>query len=569
MKYIKERVMIKTILLAILSLVITAAVVVFADVSSAKKLALDLSMTSLKNSCYQTENSVNSKFQGDWTYENGILKKGGADIGDALYAQYSELTEKTGVTYTFIYGNTRLITTMTDANGKSVAGTTVPQFVSDTVLKGEELTRDNIEIEGKRYYAYYTPVSNSDGSVIGMVFCGVETKTVDGGIRTMLIKAVVIAAIIALICSVIGFVIAELTSIRMHELVEEVAEIATGDLKEEIDPKLLARHDELGSIANSVLKLKNELADVIRATMELSEHLHKSGQELANSANEASEASHQVTAAVDDITKGSVSQAESVQTSAVNTNQMGDDISGITENIHSLNELSVQMKDASDRVMQAMEELLNQNSDVTVAVDSIRDVIQDTAVSVKEISKATEIISDIAGQTNLLSLNASIEAARAGEAGKGFAVVASEISNLAAQSRDASVQIASVSKRLVEDSTSSIETVEELIKEFQAQSNKISETKNDMSVLSESAMRVQQSAGDTGKKAGTMNETKNSLTDIIQDLSAISEENAAATEETNASMEELNVTFSIISESAKDLEDVARQLDEQIGFFTV
>ena len=227
------------------------------------------------------------------------------------------------------------------------------------------------------------------------------------------------------------------------------------------------------------------------------------------------------------------------------------------------------MKDASDRAMIAMEDLLAQNGDVTEAVSSIRGVIENTANSVQEISQMTQIISEIADQTNLLSLNATIEAARAGESGRGFAVVASEISNLATQSQDAVVKIEEVTQKLVEDSISSVQTVDSLVFEFETQSDKIMLTREDMSALSENATRVQSSVSDTGDKADTINVTKESLINIMEDLSAISEENAASTEETNASMEELNSTFQIISQNAVSLQTIAEQLRKQIAFFKV
>ncbi|WP_191894027.1 methyl-accepting chemotaxis protein [Planomonospora parontospora] len=62
--------------------------------------------------------------------------------------------------------------------------------------------------------------------------------------------------------------------------------------------------------------------------------------------------------------------------------------------------------------------------------------------SSKEIQQVVTLISQVAGQTRLLSLNATIEAARAGEAGRGFAVVASEVKQLATQTADATGQIA-------------------------------------------------------------------------------------------------------------------------------
>jgi len=67
--------------------------------------------------------------------------------------------------------------------------------------------------------------------------------------------------------------------------------------------------------------------------------------------------------------------------------------------------------------------------------------VDELGVAATEISKVTEVITEISEQTNLLALNATIEAARAGEAGKGFAVVANEIKELAKQTAEATLDI--------------------------------------------------------------------------------------------------------------------------------
>ena len=105
------------------------------------------------------------------------------------------------------------------------------------------------------------------------------------------------------------------------------------------------------------------------------------------------------------------------------------------------------------------------------------------------------------------------------------------------------------------------------MEKFKAQSEKITEAKQDMNVLSENAAKIQNSTKDTETKTTMMNTAKDNLYSIIEDLSAISEQNAASTQETNASMEELNATFSIIADSAKSLQEIADQLKEEISFF--
>lgn len=570
MKTRKGKLIQKVIFMALGTVFITAVAIAVVSALSSRNMIQRLSEEELRAANYHLVSEVTNEYDGDWSYDGETLKKGPDEVGSALQEQFDALSKNTTIEYTLFYDKTRILTTLTDSKGDRIVGTDASDVVIDTVLnKGDYYYTTNIKIEGKNYYGYYLPLKNDDGSIIGMIFTGRDATGVSREIMSIVVKIIIIAAVMLVLSVVLGMMLSNIISRKMKKLAENVTEIAGGDLTVTVEDELLRRNDEIGVIADAVNTLKEQLSKVIGNTLRLSDSITNSGQDLSMSADGASEASRQVTEAVDDIAKGSVSQAESVENSAANTVEMGEEITNITNNITNLNELSEQMREASDRAMESMENLLSQNENVTKVVNAIRDAIKQTADSVEEISHATEIISDISSQTNLLSLNASIEAARAGEAGRGFAVVASEISNLAAQSSDAASKIAGVSQKLADDSTQSVETVDELIKEFKAQSEKITETKKDMNELSQNAIKVQDSAADTGSKTELVNERKNSLSSIIEDLSSISEENAAATEQTNASMQELNATFTIIAEAAKELQDIAVELKDEISFFHV
>lgn len=570
MKNFREKIIVKVIVLSAIALVLTAVLVGIISIRSSKNMIYKLTKEELMVGAIQLENEMSNEYDGDWSLEGETLYKGGVEVQDELQEQLDILHERTKLDYALFYGDTRRMTTLIDKQGKRMVGTAVTTAnVLDVLDSGNDCYSNNLNIGGKPYYGYYTPLKNPDGSIVGMVFTGRPAADVKDDIGDLVKKIVIAIVIFSAISCAIGFSLAGLVSGKMNLLAEDIKVIAGGDLTRDVEFVLTKRPDEIGAIARAVSELKNKLSEVIGNTKTLADQIKASGYDLSSSASGAAEASSQVVSAVEDITKGSLSQAESVQTSSENTNQIGDDIEGITDNIHTLNELVDSMKDASDRAMIAMEDLLAQNGDVTEAVSSIRGVIENTANSVQEISQMTQIISEIADQTNLLSLNATIEAARAGESGRGFAVVASEISNLATQSQDAVVKIEEVTQKLVEDSISSVQTVDSLVFEFETQSDKIMLTREDMSALSENATRVQSSVSDTGDKADTINVTKESLINIMEDLSAISEENAASTEETNASMEELNSTFQIISQNAVSLQTIAEQLRKQIAFFKV
>ena len=216
-----------------------------------------------------------------------------------------------------------------------------------------------------------------------------------------------------------------------------------------------------------------------------------------------------------------------------------------------------------------MEELSLTTEKTSVAVDEIYKQTEVTNASAKEISKAVELITEIASQTNLLSLNASIEAARAGEAGRGFAVVASEIQKLADQSNQSAVKIQKIIEELSLQSNKTVKFMKEVRTAVTNQENKLGETKE---IFNEVRVGVQSSLVEIESISGKstdLSQRKERMLDIIEGLSAISEENAAGTEETMASTEELTSMMIELASSANKLNEMANTLEEDIKRFKI
>ena len=128
--------------------------------------------------------------------------------------------------------------------------------------------------------------------------------------------------------------------------------------------------------------------------------------------------------------------------------------------MNNLKSVSLGVKDVTDSAGDKLAEVRESNKKVTEVTEQIKTSILETSESADDIRQAADVITDIASQTNLLSLNASIEAARAGEAGRGFAVVASEISQLAEQSNQAAVEIRGIINELIDNSNRSVEDIQ-------------------------------------------------------------------------------------------------------------
>ena len=569
----KSRNMVRSIILLASALALAmAACVGYIGYSHIKKAYFASFQEGLHAAAILLEDELSNQYSGEWSLsEDGQLMKGDVAVHDIYQQQLDSLNEKTGMHYTLFFGDTRYVTSLVDATtGKRMEGTQASEaVVSEVLRRGNEYLATNFEIGGQEWYAYYLPLKNSDGTVVGMVFAGRDTSIVSGNLSAAG-KALVFTFILFFLFNwAVARVIISRSTKSIRDIIGGLQSLEEGELSFYIHDRTFNRKDELGVIASSSAQVRDKLQDVISATKKLSEDVTQSGVSLASSAESASRVAEQVTNAVEDISRGATSQAESVENSVNNTNEMGESIDDITDRIEDLSAAANEMLTGANRIVETLSSLMNKNEDVMNSMKDINDQIRLTNDSVKDIAEASSVITAIAEQTHLLSLNATIEAARAGEYGKGFSVVAAEIGTLSSQSKEAAVSIKKIVETLVSESQKSVETIEELSESMQQQNKDLTSTKDDMDAVVVNVNNVDSSTKLIAEKIHLLNGLKASFADIISELSAISQQNAASTQETNASMEELNATFSLISNAANDLRDMAETLNEKMSFFTM
>jgi len=279
------------------------------------------------------------------------------------------------------------------------------------------------------------------------------------------------------------------------------------------------------------------------------------------------ETSGNIDAAVSDIALGATNQAGDVETSTNEIVNLGELMDTMDADIAELDETSINMKQASDEAVTILGELSRSNGNMTDGIHKIASQITKTNESVKEIEEAAVLISSIADQTNLLSLNASIEAARAGEAGKGFAVVASEIQQLADQSNKSADSIFGIISNLINEFKETLDIMTEVETATNEQNNKLSETQRQFAIVKEG---IAQSRDKTAVIKGAIiecNKVRNTVSEIMLNLSAISEENAASATETASAMQKLNHTISELLRESEKLMTISAQLEQDMTFF--
>ncbi len=476
-----------------------------------------------------------------------------------------DMHNSTGYDYTYFVGDTRERSSI-----EGVIGTKAGDAVIAAVLKNKQSYQaKNVVINGEKYYVAYEPLTDNTGAVYGMAFVGLKkiniSTYITNRVKTMITLALIL--VIAFTVTTIRYVLNIVSA--LDENVKAVRKMATGDLDIELSAKVKDRADELGEMSSALFDMAEKIRSVIGNARVSSNEVDNSAGYLNETVKTISETAENVTTAVAQVASGASSQAESLQEAVENVNDINDAVHYIIENTDEMQTIADTMQENSQASQDKLNELRTSTRDSIAAIDGIVELIKNTNTAVTTISEAVAIIDAIAAQTNLLSLNASIEAARAGEAGKGFAVVADEIRQLADQSADAAKNIQEAMKGLASDSNKTMEEAGSVQEAMGNQRSTIHRTIEQVDMLIEDINKSIALTKEIVKNVDRTNTASTSISETITSLSAISQENAASSEETRASMQNLSETMDILSEKASGLNDIAKELDEEMAFFRV
>lgn len=383
-------------------------------------------------------------------------------------------------------------------------------------------------------------------------------------------KHIILILAIALI---VAFVSTLLMAMRISRAItasiEAVKQVAAGNLNAEVDDVATGRSDEIGVLARAMIGLRDELKYMFQDITDHANSLLESAEQLNDTAQRNLVTIDGVEHAVSEIADGATSQAQDAQNASASVYSMGEMIEETAREVETLNATAGYMRQSSEQASRSLVELRNINDEVKTAIDLIYDQTNRTNESSMKIREATRLISSIAEETNLLSLNASIEAARAGEQGRSFAVVANQIQKLADQSNASTDAIDDIINELINDSNEAVQTMEKVREIINNQSENVANTEmivgQVMNGIEDSIRGIEA----IESRTVALNEARSTIVDVVQGLSAVAEENAASTEETSAAATEVANSFNEVTESAGVVKDAADKIAESMSNFQI
>jgi len=311
--------------------------------------------------------------------------------------------------------------------------------------------------------------------------------------QLVVILFIVIALIIAI---ALAYFITQNLLKPIHKSVAFANQVAEGDLTATID---IDQKDEIGQLASALSNMVSKLQDIVT-------HIKSGSDNLAA-------ASQQLTTGAQQISTGVNEQAASAEEISSSMEEMTANIHQNSANANDTLKISEQSSESIQKVAKASEESVQ---------------------SATHINKKIKVIVEIAGETNILALNAAVQAARAGEHGKGFTVVANAVRKLAERSKVAAFEIVEIAERGSEISKESHELLKSIIPQ-------INETTKLVEEISMASKEQEQGV--------------NQVNSAIQQFSTVTQQNASSAEEMAGGSEEL-------ASQASELEEMTR-------FFTV
>ncbi|MER2538813.1 MAG: methyl-accepting chemotaxis protein [Azonexus sp.] len=311
----------------------------------------------------------------------------------------------------------------------------------------------------------------------------------------------------------------------------------------------VAAGDLTASVGNPPAgSLLHALGSMVTALRELVKEINVGANQVVKNAEQISLASREVSIAAEHQADATSAMAAAIEELTVSSNHISDSASETEQDSRAA---MTEAGEGCQRVEQATMAIQKIATTVAEASKQIHELEDRT----KQVSSIANVIKDIAGQTNLLALNAAIEAARAGEQGRGFAVVADEVRKLAERTSSATIEIEKMIVGIQHDTIGAVT----------AMNSALPEVEHGVALAGSASASLRSIEAGAGRTLDRVRE----VADATREQSAASTSIAQRVETIAQMVEETSTTIRGTAETANQLELIAQGLKAQIGRFRV
>jgi len=556
-------------------ILVFAAILYVTFTSGMNNLAAQETSNKLDSILSLSQKYLNMQYPGEWSVVKNKLYKGktlmeadsAKDSKNPLNVFIDSLGKDGSSFITIFRGDTRVATNVIK-EGKRAIGTKVDAKVKEAVIvnKADSFV-GNVPVAGIECTTKYVPITDKDGSIVGMFFAGVDRQNVLNTTK----KYTAITLIVIASCLVVFTFIAFLLYTKITNRISEVADLMRS-VEEKNDLTIYANvvgADETSMLSQDLNSMVSKLKTIVKDVKSSSINVLSSSEKLAASTEESGASMEEIASGVNTIARGMLDNSKFIVQASENVQQVAKSAEDVAASCEELVEESKKVKTDASNGGNSVNQVLNSVSEINGSSKEVELVINELGKLSQEIGEIIEIITGISTQTNLLSLNAAIEAARAGEAGRGFSVVAEEIRKLAAGSSDAAKDITKLIVDVQNKTNKAVNKVQEGAKKSEEGLKKATDTSEYIQGIIRSIDNIGKQIDDIAKSANQQAELSKQMNSAMMNILSVTESTASSAQEMSASVEEQTSVFQELGNVASELSQSANAMNNVVNKFKV
>lgn len=322
--------------------------------------------------------------------------------------------------------------------------------------------------------------------------------------------------------------------------------------------------DEFGKVADSLNGFIQQLTGLLNSAGEVSESVTSSAESLEGNIAAYTDSINEIQNTSTALADSTMQQASSIEDGMNNVQELSqalDKNNGFAKEVVGAVNVLVEKLEQTTESLSRLQASSGKTNEMFDVASSLLQIVQDNT---REIESVNAVITTVAEQTNLLSLNAAIEAAHAGPSGKGFAVVADEVKKLADSVAGSARSIKQMVGNLQHATKDTVDKVAEVQTALADNNRDFDGMSSAFDAMSQSVESVKNILVEVKKLTGEMMSAKDSVFNAFESLSGLSEETAASASELSASVEEQSAGVTGILQRAEDLKTDAANLTKAL-----
>ncbi|MCM3783480.1 methyl-accepting chemotaxis protein [Neobacillus mesonae] len=401
------------------------------------------------------------------------------------------------------------------------------------------------------------PFVDNNGEVFAYMGIDVDASLIEAGQQALLTFTLLALLITLVVVLALQYITNRQTFKPIKELMGALDKLSKGDFT----VQLKTSDDELGQVNEKFNTTARNINNLVTTIKKVSEQSAEQSKFLFSAVEVNNENAGEITQNIEEMSKSAAKQSTSISESVVSLEEISSGVTTIAGNTSELSEISLQMKEQSELGHHNVDQVIEQMNSINHSVKNSVDIIEKLQKRSDEIGQIVQVITEIASQTNLLSLNASIEAARAGEEGRGFAVVADEVKKLSEESKKSADQISELIRYIQGETALAVEAIGDGEQNVAKGIEIVKETGSIFKGILVSTDSVTSQIQEVSAATQQMVAETEQITASIKQLAELAEINTAVSDQIQHSAREQQSAFAKIYDSAEQMNEVAGELE--------